>query len=148
MLVRMPQTLTVTEHFQLGRFGEVLLSVRRPPPAADQRRRARRRPASALQAANDLNQIILDDASKAQNPDPIVFGRGGQPLSATNTLRGGDTITGVTGRHDVHVGRRLGQPQRLPDPPGQRPRRQLRLHGREPAPGRGPTSAATSGSRR
>ena len=29
--------------------------------------------------------------SQAQNPDPIVFGRGGQPLSATNTLRGGDT---------------------------------------------------------
>ena len=42
MLVRMPQTLTVTEHFQLGRFGEVARLVRRAPPAADQRRRARR----------------------------------------------------------------------------------------------------------
>ncbi len=27
-----------------------------------------------------LNRIVLDDASQAQNPDPIVFGRGGQPL--------------------------------------------------------------------
>ena len=54
-------------------------------------------PALALQAQNDLNQIIVDDASQTQNPDPIVFGRGGQPLSASNTLRGGDTATGIVG---------------------------------------------------
>ena len=41
-----------------------------------------------LQAANNLNQILIDDATNAQNPDPIVFGRGDDPLSATNTLRG------------------------------------------------------------
>jgi predicted extracellular nuclease len=96
MLVRFPQTLSVTEHFQLGRFGQVLLSsgarLRQPteialPGAA----------ANALQAANTLNQLLLDDASQAQNPDPIVFGRGGQPLSAANTLRGGDTATGAVG---------------------------------------------------
>ena len=28
-----------------------------------------------------------------QNADPIVFGRNGQPLSASNTLRGGDVVT-------------------------------------------------------
>ena len=96
MLVRMPQTLSVTEHFQLGRFGEVLVSsdgrlqqptnILRPGPEA-----------AALQDANNLNQILIDDASNRQNPDPIVFGRGDDPLSASNTLRGGDTITGVTG---------------------------------------------------
>jgi predicted extracellular nuclease len=96
MLVRMPQELTVTEHFQLGRFGEVLVSsggrLVQPTnvlPAGDD--------AAALQAANALNQILVDDASNRQNPDPIVFGRGGEPLTASNTLRGGDTITGVTG---------------------------------------------------
>ena len=86
----------VTEHFQLGRFGQVVLSAgaacsSRPtwsPPGA---------PALALQAANNLNRIILDDASQAQNPDPILFGRGGLPLSASNTLRGGDTATGIVG---------------------------------------------------
>ncbi len=96
MLVRFPQTLYVTEHFQLGRFGQVVLSsgarLRQPteialPGAA----------ANALQSANSLNQLILDDASQAQNPDPIVFARGGQPLSAANTLRGGDTATGAVG---------------------------------------------------
>ena len=54
-------------------------------------------PALALQAANNLNRIILDDASQVQNPDPILFGRGGLPLSARNTLRGGDTATGIVG---------------------------------------------------
>jgi predicted extracellular nuclease len=39
----------------------------------------------------------VDDATNAQNPDPIPFARGGQPLSATNTLRGGDTVDGITG---------------------------------------------------
>ncbi len=96
MLVRFPQTLTVTEHFQLGRFGQVVMSpdtrLSQPtnvvsPGAA----------AVALQAANDLNRIIVDDASQGQNPDPILFGRGGTPLSASNTLRGGDQATGVVG---------------------------------------------------
>jgi predicted extracellular nuclease len=96
MLVTMPQELSVTEHFQLGRFGQVVVSsggrLQQPtnvvaPGAA----------ALALQASNNLNRLIVDDASQGQNPDPIVFGRGGNPLSATNTLRGGDTLTGAVG---------------------------------------------------
>ncbi len=96
MLVRFPQELFVTEHFQLGRFGQVTLSqggrLQQPTNVV-----APGAPAIALQAQNNLRKIILDDANQAQNADPIVFGRGGQPLSATNTLRGGDTVTGVSG---------------------------------------------------
>ncbi|MCA9947148.1 MAG: ExeM/NucH family extracellular endonuclease, partial [Anaerolineales bacterium] len=96
MLVRLPQTLYVTEHFQLGRFGQVVMSANgrlaqptnvTTPGAA----------ANALQAANDLNRIIFDDDLQSQNPDPIVFGRGGLPLSASNTLRGGDTASNTIG---------------------------------------------------
>ncbi|MBX3012508.1 MAG: ExeM/NucH family extracellular endonuclease [Caldilineaceae bacterium] len=96
MLVRLPQTLYVTEHFQLGRFGQVVMSanarLQQPtnvttPGAA----------ALALQAANDLNRIIIDDELNSQNPDPIRFARGGNPLSASNTLRGGDSATGIVG---------------------------------------------------
>lgn len=97
MLVRFHQTLTVTEHFQLGRFGQVVVSsggrLRQPTnlySAADPR-------SAQLAAANALNRLIVDDATQAQNPDPIVFGRGGDPLSATNTLRGGDTLTDPVG---------------------------------------------------
>jgi hypothetical protein len=96
MLVRLMDTMYVTEHFQLGRFGQVVLSsggrlqqptnIYEPGPLAD-----------AMQVANNLNKIILDDASQAQNPDPILFARGGQPLSASNTLRGGDTATSIVG---------------------------------------------------
>jgi predicted extracellular nuclease len=96
MLVSLPQTLTVTEHFHLGRFGQVLVSagarLSQPtsvsPPGA---------PALALQAHNELNRILLDDHLQAQNPDPIAFGRSGRALSASNTLRGGDTVRGVVG---------------------------------------------------
>jgi uncharacterized protein len=44
-----------------------------------------------------LNRIIIDDALNNQNPDPSLFGRGGKPLSASNTLRGGNTETGLVG---------------------------------------------------
>ncbi|MGR6808393.1 ExeM/NucH family extracellular endonuclease (plasmid) [Sphaerotilus natans] len=96
MLVRLPQTLQVTEHYQLARFGQVLLSSAgrqiqptqtHPPGAA----------AQALLQAQQLDRLILDDARNAQNDDPILFARGGLPLSATNTLRGGDSISGVVG---------------------------------------------------
>jgi uncharacterized protein len=96
MLVRFPETMYVTEHFQLGRFGQVVMSsgsrLSQPTnvvePGAE---------ALVLQAANDLNKIIVDDDLQNQNPDPIRFGRGGEPLSASNTLRGGDTATGMVG---------------------------------------------------
>ncbi len=97
MLVRFRQTLTVTELFQLGRFGQVVVSgagrLRQPTarvPGGDPR-------VASLQESNDLNQLIIDDATNAQNPDPIVFGRNGSPLSAANALRGGDTVTDPVG---------------------------------------------------
>lgn len=96
MLVRVPQSMTVTETFQLGRFGQVTVAsggrLQQPtnvttPGAA----------ALALQAQNDLRSLIVDDASQFQNVDPIVFGRGGSPLTASNTLRGGDLVSGMVG---------------------------------------------------
>lgn len=93
MRVTLPQTLTVSETYTLGRYGQVLLSngrLQQPtnvvaPGAA----------AQALQAQNDLNQILLDDGSNTQNPDPVIFPSPG--LSASNTLRGGDTVSAITG---------------------------------------------------
>ncbi len=96
MLVRFDQTLTVTEHFQLGRFGEVVVSSggRLQQPTAVVAPGAA---AQTLQAENALNRLKIDDALNNQNADPIVFGRGGAPLSAANTLRGGDTVTDPIG---------------------------------------------------
>jgi predicted extracellular nuclease len=96
MLVTFPQTLHVTEFFQLGRFGEIVVSsgdrltqptsVAAPGPAAN-----------AIQHANDLNRVKVDDALNSQNADPIVFGGGGDPLTASNPLRGGDSVTDLVG---------------------------------------------------
>jgi len=96
MVVKFAQTLYVTEHFQLGRFGQVVMSSTKrlaqptnvTTPGAS---------ALAQQAANNLNRIIVDDDSQSQNPDPIKFGRGGVALTAANTLRGGDTATNMVG---------------------------------------------------
>ncbi len=96
MLVKFPQTLYVTEFFQLGRFGQIVVSstdrLSQPTAVA-----APGSDASAIQAANDLNRLVIDDADNGQNADPIVFGRGGNELTASNTLRGGDTVTGAVG---------------------------------------------------
>ncbi len=96
MLVRFPQALFVTEMFQLGRFGHVTMSsggrLAQPTNVV-----APGAPANALQLANNLNRIIVDDALQNQNPDPLLFGRGGNPLSAANTLRGGDSASGMVG---------------------------------------------------
>ncbi|MFC4639493.1 ExeM/NucH family extracellular endonuclease [Deinococcus hohokamensis] len=51
---------------------------------------------AAYQAAAKNRYIRIDDGTRRQNPDPEIFARNGQPLSAANTLRGGDTVT-VTG---------------------------------------------------
>jgi len=96
MLVHFTQRLYVTEYFQLARFGEVVLSggdrLDQPTAVAEPGAAA-----NAIQAANDLNRIKIDDASQAQNPATILFGRGGNPLTAANPLRGADYADGLTG---------------------------------------------------
>jgi hypothetical protein len=96
MLVRFHQTLFVSEHFQLGRFGQIVMSSggRLPQPTSITLPGAL---ANVQEAANQLNQIIVDDEQNGQNPDPIEFGRGGNTLTASNTLRGGDTASDIVG---------------------------------------------------
>jgi uncharacterized protein len=94
MLVTISQGLTVTETFTLGRFGEVSLSINgrlfNPTNVVEPGA-----PALALQDLNNRSRILLDDANSQQNTDPTLYPSGG--LSATNTLRIGDTLPSVTG---------------------------------------------------
>jgi len=94
MLVSFHQGLTVTETFGLGRFGEVVLSSsgRLDTPTAVVEPGAA---AQALQAQNDRSRIVLDDGINSQNIDPTLYPQGG--LSASNTLRVGDTIADLVG---------------------------------------------------
>ena len=47
--------------------------------------------ANALQIANDLNRIFLDDGNRRSFPDPTPY------LISASTLRAGDTAGGITG---------------------------------------------------
>ncbi len=93
MRVVLAQTLTVSDTFGLGRYGQVTLSEGRlmaPTQVALPGKDAR-----AVSAANALNQIILDDGSEVQNPDlkssPLLR------FSKKKTLRSGYTVRGLTG---------------------------------------------------
>lgn len=94
MRVALGQKLTVTENYNLGRYGEVWLSsggrLMQPTSVA-----LSGSDALAVQVANDLNRILVDDGSGIQNPDPIAYPSTG--LTAFNTLRTGDTVTNLTG---------------------------------------------------
>lgn len=93
MQVVLPQKLTVSDHYHLGKFGYVILSYGRlmsPTNIANPGNDAGR-----VKAANELSRIILDDGSNTANPDPIIFPYPG--FSAENTLRTGFTITGLAG---------------------------------------------------
>jgi len=89
VLVTFPEPLTATEHFQLGRFGEITVSadgrllqptdrVAPGPPAAD-----------ALDLAN-RRRLLIDDGSNVQNPPTV-------PYLTPQAVRIGDTATGATG---------------------------------------------------
>jgi predicted extracellular nuclease len=94
MLATFPQTLTVTDTYYLGRYGQITLSsggrLLVPTHAATPGAAA-----NALQEANTLNHILLDDGSRVKNPDPVIHPS--PRLSASNTLRIGDTVTDLTG---------------------------------------------------
>lgn len=88
MLVRADQTLSVSEVFNLGRFGELVLS------ANGRQFHPNNGNAVVTTQQNQLGRIILDDASTQQNPNPIPY------LSASDTSgtrRLGDTVTGLQG---------------------------------------------------
>jgi predicted extracellular nuclease len=107
MLVGISQELTVTEVFTLARFGEVALSVggRLDNPTNVVEPGG---PALALQDLNNRSRILLDDGNNQQNIDPTFYPQGG--LSASNTLRVGDSLPSLTGVGDQRFGAYRIQP--------------------------------------
>ncbi|GAB3023657.1 ExeM/NucH family extracellular endonuclease [Bowmanella dokdonensis] len=94
MLVSFNQELTVTDNYNLGRYGEVTLSYGRTYiptnlhlPGSPE--------AQALAMQNALNRVLLDDGINGQNPQTVIYPTGG--LSAGNSLRTGDSVTSLTG---------------------------------------------------
>ena len=92
MLVKIPQTLTVSENYDYSRYGQLALSLGRlyiptnlhPANSAE---------AKALAQQNLLSKIILDDGYNAQNLTPWLP----QNFSAQNTVRSGNQLKNVEG---------------------------------------------------
>lgn len=88
MLVQLPANMAVTEMFELGRFGQLLLS------AGSRQFHPNNGNVAVTNAQNLLNRIVLDDGSSAQNPSIVPY------LSANNssgTRRMGDSAQFVVG---------------------------------------------------
>ena len=95
MSVHLPQPLTISEFFNYGRFGEIVLTIERQfqPTALFEPGSPE---AAQLAAANALSRITLDDGRTAQNPDPAVHPNGAE-FNLDNLFRGGDTVANVVG---------------------------------------------------
>ena len=97
MLVSMSQTLYVTDNYDLGQYGSILLSANdrlyNPTQIA--------MPGAAAQIINDANErshIVLDDGSIVSNPATVPY------LGTDNTIRSGDTTDALVGVLDDRFG--------------------------------------------
>ncbi len=94
MSVSFSDTLKVTDTYNLARYGQLTLSNGRlilptniyPAGSAQ---------AIALADKNSRNKITLDDMNNTQNPDNVPFPA--QGLTYQNTVRLGDSVSGLTG---------------------------------------------------
>ncbi|XAH22102.1 ExeM/NucH family extracellular endonuclease [Xylophilus sp. GW821-FHT01B05] len=93
--------LVVSDNYTLGRYGDVTLAADRLLPQFSELNAPSTAGYSAYVQATQRSQVILDDGSSTSNPDP-VRGRNGQPLSATNTLRAGDSVGSIVGVLDQY----------------------------------------------
>lgn len=110
MLVEFQQSLKVTENYNLGRYGELVLATDRLFQPTQLHRPGN--DAQQLADANALSTIVLDDYSTAQNPETVIYPTG--DLSFYNTVRTGDTVSNLVGVIDYGFGVYRLQPTQQP----------------------------------
>lgn len=103
MLVTITDTLTVSEYFQLSRYGEVVLyQGGRPYQYTHVDDTPTEAEFDEFEDDLDRRRIILDDDSNVENlpvirSPQLIFYPAPQGLSTDNFFRGGDTVTNLTG---------------------------------------------------
>lgn len=98
MLVAFPERLTVTDHYNLGRYGEITLS------SGGRLYQPTDRPGVDA-ALNERRSLLVDDGSTVENPPKV-------PHTGPRTVRLGDFARGVTGVMAYGFGRYRLQPTR------------------------------------
>lgn len=95
MLITFPQALTATDTFNVHRFGEVVVSAngRQWNPTNNNAPGAigADNNSNSIADVNEPGRLLIDDGSSGQFPATVPY------LAADNTLRLGDTVTGLTG---------------------------------------------------
>lgn len=98
MLVTITSTLTVSQNYFQGRYGQVTLSANGRLTKPTNAYRPGTAQALALADENARRRIVLDDGASSEslfngveNPNPISY------IGADNTLRAGDTVANLTG---------------------------------------------------
>jgi predicted extracellular nuclease len=120
MHVTLPQSLSILEYFEYGRFGTIDVGVtRQSTPTAKYLPTDPR--AAALAASNLAERITIDDGRSSQNPDPAIHPNG-EEFTLSNTFRGGDLLTDVTGILDERFGGYVIQPTQGADYEAANPR--------------------------
>ena len=99
MLVSFAEELSILEYFEYGRYGEIVAgygqeTFRQHQPTAVHEPGSPE--AEELLAWNLAHRITIDDGRGDQNP-AVLRHPNGEPFSLTNTFRGGDTLSDVTG---------------------------------------------------
>ena len=96
MMVSFANPLTVTEHFQLARFGQLTLSVNGKQRQFTQDNTPTAAGFALHQTDIARHRIILDDYNNLENIDPVIHPEPGN-FSVNNTVRGGATVGNLVG---------------------------------------------------
>ena len=91
MLVQINQTLTVQQNFFLARFGQITVGAGGRHEKSTNRHRPGSAQALDLAALQARSQLLLDDGSAQQNPNPTPY------AGADGLPRAGDTLGPITG---------------------------------------------------
>ena len=108
MLVTYPQSLYISEYFEFGQYGEIVLSTTRQFQPTATYEPGSPEAAQAL-VDNLLSRIKIDDGRSWQNPDPALHPNGGI-FDLTNLFRGGDVLNNLTGVMDYNYSEYKIQP--------------------------------------
>lgn len=100
VLITFPQELVISEYYNFGRYGEIVLTSERHLTPTAQYEPGSPEQAQALQDFL-LDKVTLDDGRSAQNADPAIHPNG-SVFDLTNLFSGGDIVANVTGFFDQY----------------------------------------------
>lgn len=111
MRVRIRQPLTVIDSYHLARYGELTLAAAPQPVPTEILPPGRE--AYRLEQQQQQQRLVLDDNHGVRHPDPVPWPV--PALSMANTVRTGDTVSGLEGVLDFRFGAWRLQPAVTPE---------------------------------